>query len=106
MDVHQRETQPFRFFGLIAGVLLAASPVLMTPVLIEYFETGLVPRMPTWVLSMVLLLLSMLMVVTGLILDSVARGRAEPKRMRYLMIPALRANTAVVGIGADKRNAA
>ena len=35
----------------------------MTPVLVEYFETGLVPRMPTWVLSVGLLLLSMLMMV-------------------------------------------
>src|SRR5690606_22349144 len=69
-----KETQPFRFFGLIALGLFAASLALRAPVLVEYFETGLVPRMPSWVLSVTLLLLSMLMGVAGLILDSVARG--------------------------------
>ena len=101
-----RETQPFRFFGLIACGLLAASLVLMAPVLIEYFETGLVPRLPTWVLSVALLLLAMLMTVTGLILDSVSRGRAEQKRMRYLTVPALGAGIADARIDAANRHAA
>jgi len=86
-----KETQPLRFFGFIAALFLASSLFLMTPVLIEFFETGLVPRLPTWVLSVALLLLSILMAVTGLILDSVSRGRAEQKRIFYLSIPARRA---------------
>ncbi|AZO60365.1 MULTISPECIES: glycosyltransferase [unclassified Mesorhizobium] len=83
-----KETQPLRFFGTFALFFLAASIGLMIPVLIEFAETGLVPRMPTWVLSVGLLLLSMLAMVTGLILDSVSRGRAEQKRIFYLSIPA------------------
>ncbi|TIS32600.1 MAG: glycosyl transferase, partial [Mesorhizobium sp.] len=67
-----KETQPLRFFGTFALFFLAASIGLMIPVLIEFAETGLVPRMPTWVLSVGLLLLSMLAMVTGLILDSVS----------------------------------
>jgi hypothetical protein len=94
-----KETQPMRFFGAFAAAFAALSLVLMTPVLTEYFETGLVPRMPTWVLSLGLLLLSVLMVVTGLILDSVSRGRAEQKRIFYLNIPARR------GAGRDARAA-
>ena len=82
-----KETQPLRFFGALAGLCLASSLVLMVPVLAEYVETGLVPRMPTWVLSVGLLLLSMLMMVSGLILDSVSRGRAEQKRIFYLSMP-------------------
>lgn len=81
-----KETQPFRFFGLIATALLTVSLALMAPVLGEYFTTGLVPRLPTWVLSVGLLLLSMMSLVTGTILDSVARARAEQKRMLYLSI--------------------
>src|ERR1044072_8300329 len=46
-----KETHPRRFFGPIALVFLATSLAFMTPVLIEFVETGLVPRMPTWVLS-------------------------------------------------------
>lgn len=82
-----KETQPLRFFGAFAVIFLASSLFLMVPVLIEFVETGLVPRMPTWVLSVGLLLLSMLAAVTGLILDSVSRGRAEQKRIFYLSMP-------------------
>lgn len=82
-----KETQPLRFFGAIAAALLGASAVLGVPVMIEFIETGLVPRIPTWVLSVGLLLLSMLMLVTGLVLDSVSRGRAEMKRIFYLSLP-------------------
>ncbi|RWC44136.1 MAG: glycosyltransferase [Mesorhizobium sp.] len=82
-----KETQPLRFFGAFAVFFLASSLFLMTPVLVEFAETGLVPRMPTWVLSVGLLLLSMLAAVTGLILDSVSRGRAEQKRIFYLSMP-------------------
>jgi glycosyltransferase involved in cell wall biosynthesis len=83
-----KETQPLRFFGGLAVMFLAVSLDFMTPVLIYFFKTGLVPRLPTWVLSVTLLLLSILMLVTGLILDSVSRGRAEQKRIFYLSIPA------------------
>lgn len=43
-----KETQPLRFFGSFATLFLACSAALAVPVLIEYVETGLVPRMPTW----------------------------------------------------------
>lgn len=85
-----KETRPFRFFGFLSLCFLTASLTLMTPVLAEYFQTGLVPRMPTWILSMALMLVSMMLMVTGLILDSVARGRAEQKRIFYMAIPSAR----------------
>lgn len=79
-----KETRPARFFGALSAGFLAVSGVFAIPVLYEYALTGLVPRMPTWILSMGLLSLSMIMMVAGLILDSVARGRAEQKRIHYL----------------------
>ncbi|MCX7305569.1 MAG: glycosyltransferase [Hyphomicrobiales bacterium] len=85
-----KETRPMRFFGAIAAFFALVSMALMTPILIEYAATGLVPRMPTWVLSLGLLMFSAMMIVTGLILDSVSRGRAEQKRIFYLSIPARR----------------
>lgn len=97
-----KETQPRRFFGFFAGLLLAASLVLMLPVLAEYAETGLVPRLPTWVLSVGLLLLAMLTGVTGLVLDSVSRGRAEAKRMVYLGLPALNRSVAFAREAAEE----
>ena len=86
----------------LSALLLAASAVLGVPVLIEFAETGLVLRIPTWVLSVGLLLLSMLMLATGLVLDSVSRGRAEQKRIFYLSMPG-RQNTTASTPGASKR---
>jgi hypothetical protein len=85
-------------------LLLAASAVLGVPVFIEFAETGLVPRIPTWVLSVGLLLLSMLMLATGLVLDSVSRGRAEQKRIFYLSMPG-RQNSTAATPGASNRAA-
>ena len=59
------------------------------PVLVEFGRTGLVPRLPTAVLSLGMVLLSFLAFSCGLILDSVARGRKEMKRLAYLAIPSL-----------------
>ena len=81
-----KETRPFLFFIYIALGLVGLSMFSAAPVLIEYFQTGLVERMPTWVLSMTMLLGSMMVFMAGVILDSVARGRNEQKRIHYLSI--------------------
>jgi glycosyltransferase involved in cell wall biosynthesis len=83
-----KETRPFAFFGLISGAFMTASLVFMAPVLIAYFQTGLVERMPTWVFSLVLMLVSLLIFTAGLILDSVSRARAEQLRIHYMSLPA------------------
>ncbi|NMG37940.1 glycosyltransferase [Chelativorans sp. ZYF759] len=83
-----KETRPARFFGTLAAVFFLAGIGFMVPVLWEYLLTGLVPRMPTWVLGIGMMVLGTTMLVAGLVLDSVARGRAEMKRMHYLSYPA------------------
>ncbi|NLS01945.1 glycosyltransferase [Rhizobium sp. P32RR-XVIII] len=83
-----KETRPFAFFGLISAFSMLSSLGFMAPVLAEYFETGLVNRMPTWVLSMALMMISFMVFTAGLILDSVARSRAEQLRIHYLDITA------------------
>ena len=42
---------PFAFFGTISAVLLLVAFTLFIPVLVTYFETGLVPRYPTLIVS-------------------------------------------------------
>lgn len=81
-----KETRPFLFFSYLSVGLVGISMFTAAPVLIEYFQTGLVERMPTWVLSMTMLLASMMVFMAGVILDSVARGRNEQKRIHYLSI--------------------
>jgi glycosyltransferase involved in cell wall biosynthesis len=83
-----KEERPLEFFSLAGSVLILLSAILITPVLMTYFETGLVPRLPTFVAAMAVLLLAFLSFACGLILDSVTRARKEAKRMRYLALPA------------------
>ncbi|MGN7734938.1 glycosyltransferase family 2 protein [Sinorhizobium sp. Sb3] len=79
-----KETRPFTFFGLIGMAFLSTSVGFMMPVLLEYFATGLVPRMPTWVFALAMLMVSIIMFTAGLILDSVSRARTEQLRLHYI----------------------
>ena len=79
-----KETRPFVFFGMISGTILAASIGFMLPVLAEYFRTGFVSRVPTWILSMALMMVSLLVFTAGLILDSLSRARNEQLRLAYI----------------------
>ena len=83
-----KEERPLKFFAAVAAVIALAAGVFILPVIGTYLETGLVPRLPTAVLSMGLMILSALSFTAGLILDTVTRGRREAKRMRYLSIEA------------------
>lgn len=83
-----KEERPMQFFSLLAFVIALIGTALAVPIVIEFFETGLVPRLPTAVLSMGLMIVAFLSLTCGLVLDTVTRGRREMKRMRYLNIPA------------------
>lgn len=83
-----REDRPLQFFGAIAALLGGAALILFLPLLQEYQATGLVPRLPTFVLSTACGILSCLSFSVGLILGTVTRGRQEAKRLRYLSIDA------------------
>ena len=82
-----REERPLMFFSLIAALFAAVSLLIGIPVVGEFLKTGAVPRLPTAVLSMGLMVIASLAVTAGLILDTVTRGRWEAKRMAYLAIP-------------------
>jgi len=78
--------RPLHFFGLFFVILAAASIILSWPILMTYLDTGLVPRLPTAVMSTGLMLLAFLSLASGIILDTVTRGRQELKRLHYLSI--------------------
>lgn len=82
-----REERPLMFFSLVAALFAAVSLFIGIPVVGEFLKTGEVPRLPTAVLSMGLMVIASLAVTAGLILDTVTRGRWEAKRMAYLAIP-------------------
>lgn len=79
--------RPLAFFSAIAAIFVAAALVLGIPVIHDYFLTGLVPRFPTAILSTGIMLLGFLSFMTGLVLDTVTRGRGETKMLAYLRYP-------------------
>ena len=84
-----KQERPLIVFGGIATAFALVSVLLAWPLFTEFFETGLVPRMPTAVLCASTMVLAFLLAVTGLILDTVTRGRREAKRMQYLSVPGI-----------------
>ena len=79
-----RSEKPLRFFTAIGAFLTLIAVGLAIPIIVTYLETGLVPRLPTAVLSMGLMILAVLSVSSGLVLDTVTRGRREMKLLAYL----------------------
>ena len=80
------EHRPLRLFSIIAAVLMVLALVLVLPVFIEYFRTGLVPRFPTLIVSGFIALLSMMLWVAGVILEVITRNhwkQYELMLMRY-----------------------
>ncbi|MGY0575619.1 glycosyltransferase family 2 protein [Bradyrhizobium sp. RDM12] len=82
-----RSERPLRFFTVIGILLALAAIILAIPIVFTFIETGLVPRLPTAVLSMGLTIVAMLSVSSGLVLDTVTRGRREMKMLAYLSQP-------------------
>ncbi|MCW5704255.1 MAG: glycosyltransferase [Bradyrhizobium sp.] len=82
-----RSEKPLRFFTAIGVFLMLVSIGLAIPIVITYLEQGVVPRLPTAVLSTGLMVVAMLAVSSGLVLDTVTRGRREIKLLAYLSQP-------------------
>ncbi len=82
-----KEERPLEFFSAVCILFMVGSSALGVPVVLEFLATGLVPRLPTAVLAVGLMILGFLSLMSGLILQTVTRGRIELKRMHYLNVP-------------------
>ena len=78
---HER---PVVFYGLGSAFFTILGLILGIPVIWEFWQTGLVPRLPTAVLASSLILIAILSFVVGLILNGVLRAREEAARLEYL----------------------
>jgi len=81
-----REERPLVFFSIIGALFAVVALALGTSIVIEFVHTGQVPRLPTALLATGLMLVAFLSLMSGLILDTVTRGRWEAKRMAYLSL--------------------
>jgi glycosyltransferase involved in cell wall biosynthesis len=83
-----KDEKPLPFFSAMGAALLLMGLLLGGSVVVEFWRTGLVPRLPTAIVAAALVALSFLSFACGLILDSVGRGRRESKRLAYLALAA------------------
>lgn len=85
-----RHERPIYFFGLIALLVLFVAAGLGTPVLVQYLQTGMVPRMPTLIVAGFLVLIACLLFLAGLVIDGTRKSRHEISRLAYMRHPAIR----------------
>ncbi len=81
-----RDQQPMRFFFAGAVVISILSLIVGLPVILEFFETGLVTRMPSAILAAGLAVGAALSLTCGIILDTVKRLRIQQKMQAYLNV--------------------
>ncbi|MDR0780778.1 MAG: glycosyltransferase [Pseudomonadales bacterium] len=83
--------RPLAFYSVIAALLIGLSVLLSLPLFSGYWQTGLVPRIPTAILCVGLVLTGVLALVLGLMLDGISINRQEIRRLAYLATPLLQA---------------
>jgi glycosyltransferase involved in cell wall biosynthesis len=82
-----REIKPAVFYGIAAAVLAVIGLAIGSGPVVDYIETGLVPRLPRAVLASAVMILSALSLLAGIVLESLSRSRREMKRLAYLQQP-------------------
>lgn len=79
-----KDHKPMAFFGWLALILIVLGLIAVIPVIAEYFQTGLVPRFPTAILAIALVICGALSFTAGIILDTVAKtGRKQWELFTY-----------------------
>lgn len=72
-----RHYKSMHFFGSLSLIFLLCSIVLFIPVFMEYLQTGLVPRFPTFIASGFFMITALLSFSCGLILDTNATNNRK-----------------------------
>jgi glycosyltransferase involved in cell wall biosynthesis len=80
-----RHERPLFFYGIVGVLLVLVGLIFGIPVVVEYFNTGLVPRLPTAVLAVGFAVFGALSWTVGLILDGLLKARREFSRLNYLL---------------------
>ena len=72
-----KEYKPGVFFNTISLLFLVFALILGVPVIIEYIDTGLVPRFPTLIVACIFVVISLLLSTTGIILQVVNKKHKQ-----------------------------
>ncbi len=69
-----RNYKPFGYFGILAAVLALISVAFFIPVLTDFMQTGLVPKIPTLLVCGFVMLAAIQSFFAGMILDNLAKN--------------------------------
>lgn len=78
-----RDTKPYLFFSMVSLVLIIISGIFFTPILINYFETGMVAKYPTLIVISALWIIAIISFFSGVILQ-VLKKQHRHNFERYL----------------------
>ena len=81
-----KDYRPMALFGWLTLILVVLGLAFGIPVVAEFAATGLVPRLPTALLAVALVLLGMLSLVCGLVLDTVVKGTRKQYELHVIEV--------------------
>ena len=73
--------KPFAFFSIIALILFALSVGFFIPVLISFFKTGMVDKIPTVIVCGITMLAAIISFFSGLVLDTIKQKNRQDFEM-------------------------
>ena len=79
-----KDYKPFKFFGLISFVLFLVGLIIGLPVLIEFFKTSYITKIPSAILATGVMIFSVLSFQCGIILDTITRQNRENYELNIL----------------------
>ena len=79
-----KDYRPRRFFFIIAGILIILGFIVGTPVIVEYFETRYIHKLPSAVLATGIVTLGIIVAQCGAILDTIVKQHRESFENRLL----------------------
>ncbi len=81
-----RTYKPMFFFGMIALIFIALGVGFMIPIIVEFVKTGLVPKIPTLIVSCISILIGIVSFFSGMILHTITWKNRQDFEMKLVEI--------------------
>ncbi len=81
-----RTYKPMFFFGLLALFFIALGVGFMIPIIVEFVKTGLVPKIPTLIVSCISILIGIVSFFSGMILHTITWKNRQDFEMKLVEI--------------------
>ena len=81
-----RDYKPLGFFSIVSLVLAVISILFFVPILVSYFQTGLVDRFPTLIVCGFVMLSAILALFAGIILNNLTLNHRREFEMRLISL--------------------